>query len=191
VHAPGHSPLGVLEYCLLPSLFILAIWYGLVERYVLALINLPQRQWAFNLSRFWLLNVGVLIGAFSQLLWDASSHQYGHFVTGGGFWSWQLFSLPMYKIIQYGSSIVGISILLVYYWYLPKIYSEAKFTRLAIGILIIFALAGVIVANYVHGFASLRLLAVRSSIGIISGFAIGLLVYAALMKAMLTNKEVI
>lgn len=74
-----------------------------------------------------IISVSIVIGAATHSLWDAFSHSFGwgpkvfpalhHVVSIFGI------GLPWYKIVQYGSSIVGLPILLLYallaIWRLP------------------------------------------------------------------------
>ena len=118
-HAPGHSLSGILVYCLVPSLLILLIWYRLLERETLKLFALPKRTWSLDIFSCLLIVLGVLSGALSHALWDATSHSYGMFVNGSDFWHQQWFSLPLYKWNQYTGGVVGLLVLAA--WYLRTV----------------------------------------------------------------------
>lgn len=93
-HAPGHSLLGVFVHCLIPSLLVLLIWYRLLEKETLKLFALPQRAWLIDIKSHLLIILGVLLGAYSHVLWDATSHAHGIIVKGSDFWHQQWLSLP-------------------------------------------------------------------------------------------------
>lgn len=78
VHAPGHSISGVWIYCLLPALLMLALWYWWLEKPILNLLALPRAQVSWNIREALLVILGVLLGAYSHLLCDATSHSYGY-----------------------------------------------------------------------------------------------------------------
>ena len=179
--APGHSLIGVLIYCLVPSLFVLLVWYRLLETSMLEFLGLPKRKWSFDMSSYFSLVFGVLLGAYSHVLWDATSHSYGMFVIGSDFWHQQLFSLPLYKWNQYASGVLSLVALLG--WYLVAVIKNRKEHykgRLLAGILC-FSLSViffVLLANIIHGSTVASEYVVRSAIGVMVGIVCGACLYA-------------
>jgi hypothetical protein len=185
VYAPGHSLMGVLIYCLFPSLCILYFWYSWIEVPVLALIKLPQRAHNLTISAHFLIIIGVLIGAYSHVLWDASSHFDGIFVINNNFWHIEYLSLPLYKWNQYISGGVGLITLFVWYLYaLVKNKESAYQGHLVAGFIVYLSCMTifVVLANVIHHSLTLYDYAVRSSIGFIVGIAIGSCFYALTVK---------
>ena len=179
--APGHSFFGVFTHCLVPSLMVLFVWYRWLEGPTLELLGLPKRAWSFQIRPISLVVFGVLVGAYSHVLWDATSHSYGAFVINSEFWQREFYSLPLYKWNQYGSGVLGL--LGLSGWYLHAVLRN-KHNRyqgkLVVGVPI-FAVCMVIfvlVANVVHGSSALSEYVVRSAIGVITGGFVGMCVYA-------------
>ncbi len=181
VHTPGHSIPGVWIYCLLPALLLLALWYQWLEKPVLNLLALPRAQLAWNIREGLLVIVGVLIGAYSHLLWDASSHSYGFFVQNSEFWHTELFGLPLYKLNQYGSGVLGLAGLILWYAKLrAKSQQAIELPKLKLALLIYSGsiLLFVLSANLLHDAAGLSYVVVRSAIGFINGIVMGTVIYA-------------
>ncbi len=181
VHAPGHSVPGVLIYCLLPALLILALWYRWLEKPILKLLALPRAQISFNISNVLLIILGVLIGAYSHVLWDATSHAYGYFVHNSDFWHSEVFGLPLYKLNQYGSGVLGLSGLVLWYAKLKAERQEVielPHIKMAYVIYPCSILFFVLAANLLHDAGGLSYIAVRSAIGFINGIIVGSVIYA-------------
>lgn len=181
VHAPGHSIPGVWIYCLLPALLILALWYRWLEKPILNLLALPQVQMPLKIREVLLVIVGVLLGAYSHLLWDATSHSYGYFVQNCEFWRAELLGLPLYKLNQYGSGVLGLAGLVLWYAKLnakSQQVIESTHLKLAFIIYAFSILLFVLAANLLHDAAGLSYVVVRSAIGLINGIAIGSVIYA-------------
>lgn len=181
VHAPGHSISGVWIYCLLPALLMLALWYRWLEKPILNLLALPRTQVSWNIREALLVILGILLGAYSHVLWDATSHSYGFFVQNSKFWHTELFSLPLYKLNQYGSGLLGLAGLILWYAKLKtknQQVVESAHLKLAFLIYTLCVLFFVLTANLLHDAAGLSYVVVRSAIGLINGIAIGSVIYA-------------
>lgn len=182
VHAPGHTTLGVLIYCLLPSLILLSIWYKWLEKPNLDLLGLQQRNQQFSKRQFFLLNiVGVLLGAYSHVLWDATSHVHSTFVQNSEFLTTTFFNLPAYKWNQYLSGILGLFVLGI--WYLVAAIKNRHNTyrgqlKLGLAIYLTSILLLVASANIIHQSVSLADFALRTAIGVITGSTIAASIYA-------------
>lgn len=189
--APGHSESGVLIYCLLPSLLMLLVWYRWIEGPTLELFRLPRREWSFGKSSYFLVVLGVLIGAYSHVLWDATSHFDGLFVVNSEFWNREILSLPMYKLNQYGGGILGLAALFVWYVFaVIKNRQEQYQGKLLIGVLVysISIVFFVLLANIVHGSTVIIEFAVRSAIGGIVGGICGMCMYAFMVHLQADKK---
>lgn len=181
VHAPGHSIPGVWIYCLLPALLILVLWYRWLEQPILKLLALPRAQITWNFRAVLLVILGVLLGAYSHLLWDATSHAYGYFVHNSEFWHSEIFGLPLYKLNQYGSGVLGLLGLLLWYAKLKAASQEVidlPQIKMACVIYSCSIFGFVLAANLLHDAAGFSYFVVRSAIGLINGIAIGTVIYA-------------
>ena len=183
--APGHSVIGVLIYCLVPSLVVLFVWYRWLESPTLDLLRLPQRTWSFGILSYFMVVAGVLVGAYSHVLWDATSHAHGALVVNSEFWQKEVFSLPLYKWNQYGSGILGLIALFI--WYLRAMSENCRDLykgKLAVSLVIhtISVVLFVVLANVIHGSYTLSEFAVRSAVGVITGGAVGTCIYALVVN---------
>ncbi|EPJ44996.1 MAG: hypothetical protein OFPII_30800 [Osedax symbiont Rs1] len=179
--APGHSILGVLIYCLIPSLLMLLVWYRWLEKPALDFLHLPQRTLKLEVPTFLLIVLGVLFSAYSHALWDATSHSDGSFVVNSEFWHQELFTLPLYKWNQYGSGVFGLVTLLLWYIYaLIKNRHMPYKGQFATGALIYAASICffVLLANITHGSTVLAEYVIRSAIGVLVGTMFGMCWYA-------------
>jgi hypothetical protein len=184
-NAPGHTLIGVLIYCLVPSLIILLVWYRLLETSTLEFFGLPKRKWLFDKLSYFALLLGVLLGAYSHVLWDATSHADGALVISSQFWNQELFSLPLYKWNQYSSGVLGLATLAV--WYLFAVLrnrQEPYKGRFVIGVICYSGSIAffVVLANVIHGSTVVLEYAVRSAIGVMVGGVFGACLYAILLR---------
>ena len=185
-HAPGHSILGVLVHCLFPALAALFIWYRWLEKPTLAFWKLPERSRSAETPSIPLIIVGVLIGALSHVLWDSTSHSYSAIVESSPFWNFKLLSLPIYKWNQYLSGVFGLVILGL--WYLNALMKNIKtpYAGNFYGGVVIYAIsimAIVLIGNILHQSNSIGDIAVRTSIGVMSGGVVAAVVYGAMNQA--------
>lgn len=185
-HAPGHTLMGALIYCIVPSLAVLFVWFRWLESPTLAFWKLPLRNQAVGVRSIPLIILGVFIGAMSHVLWDSTSHSNGDIVQGNTFWHIEFMSLPMYKWNQYISGVFGLGLLGL--WYLCTFFKNLKtpYTgNLKMGVIIYFiSLVGfTIAANLIHQSSSLADIAVRTSIGLLSGGVIAMVVYGVMNQA--------
>jgi hypothetical protein len=126
----SHTVRGIFLFCLPVGLAVLWIFHKLLK---LPLISLaPERHqqrlvrftkpfcWGPS-SRFLLILFSLLVGALSHLAWDAFTHSRGFVVRNlpdmrtpplGEFGS----NRPLYNLLQLGSSVLGPSLLVFWYW---------------------------------------------------------------------------
>ena len=118
----GHTIPGLFVQCLPAALVVLFVWYRLVGPVLAALLR-PltgglTKGWAAatpfgSPTGFATVCLSIVIGSFSHLAWDSLTHEGGAVVT-----LWSGFShpvgpgpLPVYKWLQYGSSVFGMVLL--------------------------------------------------------------------------------
>ena len=117
----GHTPAGLLVFCLPAGLSALWIVHRIWERPMRSMFSPAAQDSAgprYKLFAFWpisrlgLVCLAILIGAITHLLWDSFTHKHG--------WMVQQFPLlsrpilrthwgdaPVYKILQHGSTLLG------------------------------------------------------------------------------------
>lgn len=189
-HAPGHSLIGVLLYCLLPSLMIAYAWFNWIETPTLQFWNLPQRKNKGEKLSFLYLTIGILIGAYSHALWDATSHSYGAITSQSEFLQTEILSRPIYKWNQYLSGVVGLAALML--WYLVACIKNSRSNykgNFRLGV-IIYALSitfFVIVGMIFRQSNALADIVVTTSITAVNGVILGACIYA-LMISFLDNR---
>ena len=125
------------------------------------------------------------MGALSHVLWDATSHSYGSFVSGSTFWNTNFISLPAYKWNQYGGGIVGLGILGIWYFYCLLENLKTPYVgnfRIGAPVYIISILCMVAAANIIHETTGFSDFVVRTSIGVMTGGIVASIVYAIIVK---------
>jgi hypothetical protein len=202
----GHTLLGVLIQGLPCSIVLL-----LVTRYVLmypflALLprqlgqRFPTLRSYFPLQGKHLFNVvaSVVIGAASHLVWDDFTHWDGWFVAHSKLLQYQLGSVPIYQLLQYGCGVIGVFALFL--WLSIWLNQAKSCNRIetltprwrALTIICIALCAFVLtwVAVDIHHIAGETFIEafVRAVLGCISGLFLGLLLYSAVFWMLLSFK---
>ncbi len=179
--APGHSLTGVLLYCFIPALLLALLWYRWLEKPTHELWHLPVRSKEQKSPPVFSVIIGVLIGAYSHVIWDATSHVDGFFVQSSGFWQQVYFSLPLYKWNQYASGVSGLVVLSL--WYLINLMKNRKEPYIGHpfigGVVYMVSVSTVVaVANISHESGSVAQYAVHSALAVITGGFVAVCVYA-------------
>ncbi len=124
----GHTILGQLYFNLPLVLAISFIYHYLLKesffrnlpkpynRYYFYVVN---RKWKIKeIRRLFVFLYSALFGMFTHLFWDSFTHKTGYFVTRLEALnnSFQLFSfsIPVYKLLQHGSSLIGLIIVIFF-----------------------------------------------------------------------------
>ena len=121
----GHTILGQLYYNLPIVILVAVLWHYLIKEQII--INLPKpfdtyyfylmkANWNISsVKAFFVFVASALFGMFTHLLWDSFTHVEGYFVSSIGFLSSGIcflnHEIPIYKILQHGSTLIGVSIL--------------------------------------------------------------------------------
>ncbi|AOZ93120.1 DUF4184 family protein [Paenibacillus crassostreae] len=137
----GHTHLGLLLQALPLSVIFILLISGVMKTLVSHLpstFNIDIRLYTF-LKFFdyrdplnWLkFLISVVIGFYSHLFVDAFTHLSGYFVMRYPFFQNSYFNLPMYKILQYSLSIIGmlVQLLLILLLVINTPYSISSFRR--------------------------------------------------------------
>ena len=124
----GHSIVGQVLYNLPLVFVVLLVWHYVLKKQVI--INLPkpyctgysnllEKKWKINsIKSLVVLIYSALIGMLSHLLWDSFTHVDGFCVTRIAFLSQNInlinYKIPIYKILQHGSTVIGLTIIILY-----------------------------------------------------------------------------
>lgn len=123
----SHSISGLFVFCLPAGLLALFIYQRLWKPAALAVLAgdsppAPGKPFSFwPVGRLGLVCAGVLIGASSHLLWDSFTHDYGWMVRQLPVLSTTIYqgsgmTLPLFKLLQHGSTLFGMVVLAVLAW---------------------------------------------------------------------------
>ncbi|MEL7083797.1 MAG: DUF4184 family protein [Cyanobacteria bacterium P01_G01_bin.4] len=127
-YSATHSLIGLAIACIPLGLAIYVFFHSVLKQPLFELLPHPLRQRSIQLAaptvpsrmQQWLdIIIAIAIGALTHIVWDAFSHQ--------GKWGTQLIPvlnrtvltignqpIPGYKLVQYGSSAIGLPLLLVF-----------------------------------------------------------------------------
>jgi hypothetical protein len=133
----SHTLPGIVILCLPLGLAALAIFHYLIKLPALTLLpaDYQSRLYGvtghftfFPLTRFLQIVASILAGALTHIVWDSFTHQDGWVVNQFVFLKESFFvignsSVTIYKILQHGSTVLGI--VLLGYWYF-KWFKSAK-----------------------------------------------------------------
>ncbi len=196
VRAIGHSLPGVFIEGLPCSLVLLLVFHWVLKYPLLALAPLyvaerlpPIRRYSlFPLSQFLIIIGSIAIGGISHILWDDFTHSTGWFVVRFPLLQFQIFSQPLYKLLQYGSGIFGLCGLSIWFlvWLLktqPRQSKQAlpvRWKLLATSCILLTSciLALIAVKLHIAEDGSFSGIVVRAVIGSISGLFLGCLLYS-------------
>ena len=76
-------------------------------------------------NNIFIVFISFFLGAISHVLWDSMTHWNGFMVQYFSFFNATLYSLPVYKLGQYGSSIIGLIVILFFVYKLPEEYVKS------------------------------------------------------------------
>lgn len=71
-------------------------------------------------NNFFTVLLSFFLGAVSHIFWDSMTHWDGYLVQRVSFFNFELFLVPVYKITQHASSIIGLLWILFYIYRLPE-----------------------------------------------------------------------
>ncbi len=118
-------PLGILLAFIFHLIVKPALFKNLPNILRLRLLNFEKLNWIQQFKENWLIvMVSILIGSLSHLLWDSFTHENGYFVElipalSIQFKVFGLF-IPLYKVIQHLSSLIGGIVIIFSLLALPK-----------------------------------------------------------------------
>ena len=193
----GHSPLGLVVFCIPVTLLLFWGWRGLVRPALAPLLptglrrELEAPEPGRRTHLVPLAAIAALLGAASHVFWDGFTHPTGWAVGLIPFLSRSssYFQLQYFTVGQYASSIFGALVIALWialnYFHVPardRAFAPGQRTRLAVAALIVGA-TSLIVALVNASFATdVPWKLARAAIGAEIGFGLGLAAYALIRR---------
>ncbi len=191
----SHSLLGILYFDLPLTVLLSIIFHQLVKGPLIA--NVPRYfkircyDW-FNYNFLdYLKNhkipfiLSAIVGSATHIFWDGFTYAGGFFVTVFPALSTKVdlgkFSLGIYKLIQYGSTLIGGLIILMYFHFLPKGKNPFPFPiQYTYWLIILLVTVAVAYQSFDIGFTSNRV--ANYSVTAITGGLVGIVVSSLLFR---------
>jgi hypothetical protein len=197
----GHTPLGLIVFCLPLGLLAWATFERLIVPALLPLLppGLETRVRADRRARdghgVVAAGAAVLLGAISHVVWDAFGHsgplvRWLPVLLAPAFPS-ALPPVPWYKIIQHGSTLVGAVVLCAWAWWWLRAQDPAtlayrgrsprRVVRVAASILVAASVGAALNALRVHD-ASLTSLLALAAVGAMAACTLAIVSYGVLVR---------
>ena len=128
-----YNAAGLILFDVPVGFVLLFLFHTLVKWPLLSLLpdNLQSRLYkhaqGFSfapLKHFGLILLSLLTGSLTHIIWDSFTHEYGWIVEQFAFFSFHINGTPLYSILQYLSSIIGIIVLL--FWFIKWLHTAPK-----------------------------------------------------------------
>jgi hypothetical protein len=189
----GHSPLGLVVFCIPITLLLFWGWRALVRPTLTPLLPAGLRRAAEapepgrRTDVVPLAIVAALLGAASHVFWDGFTHETGWAVALIPFLSRSSsqFQLYWFKLAQYASSLVGMLVILLWIALTlrrapaeDRAFAPGQRTRLARVVLFVAAVTLAITAANASVASNLYGKLGRAAVGAEVGLAVGLVAYA-------------
>ncbi|TDD94584.1 DUF4184 family protein [Flavobacterium cellulosilyticum] len=131
----GHTFLGIFLIDLPLGLIVMFAFHGLIKKVFIEnspvflqerLQELKEFNWVqYFKSNVFTVLISFFLGAFSHLLWDSFTHSDGFFVERFPFFyyevgSFSVYVIAIYVIAQYVCSLIGLILIFIYIYNLPK-----------------------------------------------------------------------
>jgi Domain of unknown function (DUF4184) len=127
--AASHSLAGLLWFCVPVGFVGYVVFHALLRPLVSFLLPMPLRDRlppipgasCLPVSPIWAVLVSLGVGAATHLLWDACTHEDGFIVAEvpalrAFLWEVSGYRFYTYKLLQHGSTLIGLSLLAVWGW---------------------------------------------------------------------------
>lgn len=197
----GHSILPMFWLNLPTSILCIFIYHYLVRDQLI--LNLPgyfrrkfqpfsNFDWfAYFKSNYIMVGCSILIGNLSHLFWDAFTHSDGFFVGQVSIFSFTLWQVPIYDVLQYSFSLFGALSILRYITQMPdfKLRQHSSFiNKLFYWFVVLFVTVFIYFIRYDS--QDYEKFTARI-VFICAGFLAGLVVASSLFKVKSLNNEII
>ncbi len=121
----GHSLIGCLWFDLPLGLLLCFAFHQVIKKSLID--NLPEfiqkrlqevknHNWLDYFKKHWfIVCVSIIIGGYSHIFWDSFTHINGFFVHYLGLNNLLLGNLPLYKILQHSSTLIGGLVIVLFF----------------------------------------------------------------------------
>lgn len=202
----GHTILGQVYYNLPLVILVSFIYHCILKEsmiihlpnpYCLDYYFLVKEKWGFrSVIGFIIFLYSAFIGMFTHLIWDSFTHVNGYFVTKIPFFSNKLslmnYDVPIFKILQHGSTVFGLSIIFVVLLKLRARTSKYGLLEVSRGSKTIFWLTSIGIAflvEFIMVFTLKDFSIGRLIIGLINGGLFGLIITSLIDKILRLKKN--
>jgi hypothetical protein len=136
----SHTFIGILKFNLPVGLLITLLFFLFIRDSLLP--NLPaflrerlmppaSFDWVAAFRKHWfMLVVSILLGALTHILWDSFTHRTGYAVLPFPALRYNVefldYSIPVYRILQHGSTLLGGGIIAIYLYKMPRVKQAGK-----------------------------------------------------------------
>jgi len=190
----GHSPLGLVYFCLPVGLVVLALWVWVVREPVRHLLALPSARLP-TFGRWWFVaGASILAGAATHIMWDGLTHGFA--------WAVHLFpvlrtrisagrvDVPLFNALQHLSTTVGGLAVLAWLWH--ELRTGTPRRLMTAWRIVVFTVLGAVMAalavwnaarcGTATDYSSFQIQVGRAAIGALLGLAVGLLLYGVVYR---------
>ncbi|MBA0882803.1 DUF4184 family protein [Flavobacterium undicola] len=125
----GHTFLGIFLIDFPLGFIIMILFHEIIKKPLIEntpeffqkrLSGLKELNWIEHLkNNFITVLISFFLGAVSHVFWDSMTHWNGYLVNHFPFFNIEIYSIPLYKIIQHLSSIIGIGVISIYFIKMP------------------------------------------------------------------------
>lgn len=187
VYAPGHSLMGLITYDLPLGILGLLTWRVFLRKPMIHLVKGPKVSLAGSrpsITSTFLVLVAIILGAFTHIVWDSTSHESGAVVMKLAALNEMYYGLPIYKWIQFGSGILGLAWLALLwltnknYWFSLSTPGQLRLIAFASPLILGPSISMAFVAQMRHSVGGVESNLVHLATGGIAGFCIGMAVFS-------------
>ena len=125
----SHTFLGIFLVDIPLSFIVMFVFHQIIKKPMIEnspiyfqhrMQELKELNWFVYLKKnVIVILISLFIGAVSHLFWDSFTHSHGFFVQRNPFLNKEIYSIPLYSIAQYLSSIIGFVFISIYIHNLP------------------------------------------------------------------------
>lgn len=149
-------PLGILLAFIFHNIVRNGLFFNLPTFLQSRFSNFTQFNWNEYFKKNWIVVIiSILIGAFSHLFWDSFTHDDGYFVThfpvlqnSIEFYNVQI---PILKILQHSSTLIGVIIIAFTIYKLPSEEIEKKKVNMKYWLILTFMTFSIIAIKLLNG----------------------------------------
>lgn len=132
----SHSMMGIVTFCLPVGLVVYvlhrwviapALYQNLPRAVRERLVDAPSID--NHLRHLLFVSTAIMLGAATHILWDGFTHGNGYFVMGIGTLESKIIGVPVYKLLQHGSTFLGFGIMTLWFLKQPRVRSVVTGTR--------------------------------------------------------------